>query len=263
MVVIGLLLALAAPAAWYAQDAAEVDAVLRGWHAEHGAYTTRLEAIVRASLGTPYADGPLGEGPAGEHDTDPLIDLTRVDGGTFVAQTAAVAKCDAYDAATAFLQGIRYADGEIGFARRNHFMIADWVRNNAWVADITAKLGVATESLTRTISKRDFFERVKAPGLGEDTPDKPVTIQYIPTADVAEAEPRFPKLALVVFIGKVEWLFALHCGWYVREEGGAGKLFHASSKAGKVVAVDLHDYLAEQEDRYLGIAVYAVTEPGG
>ena len=68
---------------------------------------------------------------------------------------------------------------------------------------------------------------------------------------------------LVVFVGKVKWLFALHCGVYLPSADGAGAMYHASSKAGLVVATDLSDYVRSQGDRYIGVATYEMTDPAG
>ena len=80
-----------------------------------------------------------------------------------------------------------------------------------------------------------------------------------PSAEAAKAISRLPSPAIVVFIGKVDWLFALHCGLFIgAEEGDRGRLLHASSKAGQVVAADLAKYLDEQGPRYLGFTAYAI-----
>ena len=77
-----------------------------------------------------------------------------------------------------------------------------------------------------------------------------------------DAEKVIPEPALIIFIGKkVDWLFALHCGFFLRDEKGVGRLYEASKKLGYVAEMDLGDYVREQGDRYLGFTVYRVTEP--
>ena len=223
-------------------------------------FGTRLAEVANRSLGTPYADGPLGEGFNGKYDKDPLIDLTRVDCVTFVEQTIALAASASYEEALEKLRRIRYGDGQISFESRNHFMIADWVDNNKFCRDVTRKLGVSTRTISRKISRRDFFERVNAPELGRDTPDRTIELAYVASAEVRAAEKNLPSPALIVFVGKVDWLFALHCGFYLRDEEGEGLLYHASSSTGRVVAESLIDYL-ENSTRYLGFTAYRITEP--
>ncbi|MCC6145100.1 MAG: DUF1460 domain-containing protein [Candidatus Hydrogenedentes bacterium] len=241
---------------------ADVDAYLHDLFQSHAGFDNRLLEVIRQGIDTPYQDGPLGEGPDGKHDRDPLIDLSHVDCVTYVEQSIALAACPSYDQAFQKLQEIRYKEGKIDFETRNHFMIADWIPNNGWVKDATGTLGVDLVSLTRTISKRDFFPLVKAPELGQDTPDQTYTVQYVPANQVAAALPKMPSPALVLLIGaKPDWLFVVHCGFFVREADGTGKLYHASSKAGKVVAQDLEAYLKDST-RHLGFKVYTIGDPG-
>jgi len=244
----------------YGDDPAAVEAYINGLRAQEISYVERVATIARDGVGTPYHDGPLGEGPDGAHDTDPLIDLSRVDCVTYIEQCLALAAGTSYADTVEKLQRIRYAGGAIDFETRNHFMMADWVENNRWCIDRTAALGLKTTRLTRTISKRDFFERVKAPGLGGDTADRDVTISYIPIDAAGAAAGAIKSPAIVIFIGKIDWLFALHCGIFVPGEGG-GLLYHASSGAGEVVGVDLAEYAASQSKRYLGFSVYEITPP--
>jgi D-alanyl-D-alanine carboxypeptidase/D-alanyl-D-alanine-endopeptidase (penicillin-binding protein 4) len=238
-----------------------VDAYLAEMKQKQPEYTARVTAIAREALGTPYHDGPLGEGAGAQYDPDPLIDLGRVDCVTYVEQVCALALGDDYEDAVADLQKIRYKDGKIDFETRNHFMISDWAVNNPWCHDVSQELGVDTVALTRTISKREFFPKVKAPELGQNTPDQEVTIHYIPIEKAAEVEEKIPSPAIVVFIGKIDWLFALHCGLQLREDDGKNLLYQASSKAGKVINMPLSEYANEQASRYLGFTVYAIEEP--
>jgi hypothetical protein len=243
-------------------DPAQMDAYVRALHASTPTFPGRLERVIRDSVGTPYVDGPLGEGPYGTHDKDPLIDFTREDCVTSVEQWIATASAANYAELFDHLQRIRYKDGRIDYESRNHFMITDWIANNTFCEPVTETLDVPTESVTRTISRKGFFERVKAPGLGLSTPDQVQTVHYIPSALAEDAEAKIEGPALVIFIGKkLDWLFALHCGFFLRDEQGRGRLFQASSKLGQVAEMDLSDYVREQGDRYLGFTVYAVKDP--
>lgn len=240
---------------------AAVDAYLEALHADHPAYLDRLRQVVVDSAGTPYEDGPLGEGPDGRFDDDPLIDLARVDCVTHVEQCAALAAGTSLAGVTDGLQHVRYAGGRIDFASRNHFMIADWIPNNPWCREFTGALGIPAKSVTRTISKADFFRKVGASGIGQDIADREVTLTYIPIEHAEAVAQTLDRPALIVFIGHIDWLFALHCGFFLPDAPGPGPLYHASSKAGKVVSVKLEDYAREQSSRYLGLAVYTIESP--
>lgn len=247
----------------YAQSPAEVDAYLPALHESRQTFSEALRQVLLDSVGTPYHDGPLGEGPGAPYDADPIIDLSRADCVTFVEQSVALAMARDYASATAGLQQLRYAGGKVDYAQRNHFMIADWIPNNTWCRDISDTLGVPTATVTRTISKADFFRKVKAPDVGQAIPDRDVTVTYVPIAQAPGIVAALDKPALIIFIGHVDWLFALHCGIYVppADGSGPGALYHASSKAGKVAAMDLVAYAAEQSRRYLGFTVYEITPP--
>ena len=234
----------------------DVSAYLSEMQAKNPSFVERLSAVAKASVGTTYADGPLGEGPEGSHDQDPLMDLTKVDCVTYVEQSVALAGAASYQVAYTDLQQIRYKAGKVGYETRNHFMVSDWLANNDWCTDISTTLDVDTVALTRNISRKDFFKLVKAPEYGQDTPDQSVTVHYIPSALTAKAEAKIPPGSLIVFVGKIDWLFALHCGLYL-EDG----LYHASSKAGKVVRMSLAEYVKSQESRYLGFLAYKIDAP--
>lgn len=256
-----LFLCIAASPQIQEMDEAQLNEYVQGLSARESRFEVRLEEVVLRSTGTPYQDGPLGEGPEGAYDTDPLIDLKRVDCVTYVEQSVALASGASYPDALDTLRAIRYKDGKPDFESRNHFMIVDWIQNNPYCIDVTRELGVETESVSRTISKKDFFERVKAPGLGQDTPDENVTVHYVPPGSTAAALDALTSPTLIIFVGNVDWLFALHCGVLLRDDNDQPTLYHASSKAGKVVGVPLDQYMQEQVGRYLGFTAYRIEEP--
>lgn len=245
----------------YEQSETELGTYITALNAGEKSFDARLWRVIQDSLGTPYHDGPLGEGPNGVYDADPLVDFARADCVTYVEQAVAAAAGTDYDDMLGLLQRIRYKDGRVDYETRNHFLITDWTRNNPFCVDVTCELGAPTKASIRVISRKGFFERVKAPGLGADTADESVRLEYIPCDAVDAAEPEIPSPALIVFIGKVDWLFALHCGLYARDASGAGLLYHASSKAGKVVGMPLSEYVSEQSGRYLGFTVYKINDP--
>ncbi len=245
----------------FAMGDAQLDDYIRNLAAREESFAARLGQVARDGLGTRYEDGPLGEGPEGTYDQDPLVSFEKVDCVTYVEQSIAVAGSSTYAEMLTNLQRVRYKDGVIDYEHRNHFMVSDWIANNPFCVDVSQALKVETDSHTRTISRKGFFERVEAPRLGSQTPDQDVTVHIVPAVAVWQAEKALPSPSLLVFVGKVDWLFSLHCGLYLRDENGGGKLYHASSKAKAVVAVPLEDYMADQADRYLGFTAYAIRPP--
>ncbi|HOV73707.1 MAG TPA: DUF1460 domain-containing protein [Candidatus Hydrogenedentes bacterium] len=241
-------------------DPAGVDAYLRNLQAREPDFGKRIIAIARDSLGTPYANGPLGEGPGAPFDADPLMDLARVDCVTFIEQSIALAASHSRQEAHDRLQKIRYKDGIVAFEHRNHFMEADWVVNNRFCRDVSQKLKTATVDATRIIGRKKFFELSKAPDLASKTPNQTLTLTYVPAAEARKAAKRLPSPAIILCIGKQDWLFVLHCGLFIREADGRPMLYQASSTEGKVVASDFVDFFANS-GRYLGFTAYAIGKP--
>lgn len=237
-----------------------VDAYLQALHRQNTSFHDRLAKVLDDAVGTPYANGPLGEGPAGTHDKDPLMDLSRVDCVTLVEQAIALASSHSYDETFRRLQAIRYKGGVVTFEARNHFMETDWVENNTFCRNVTGALGLPTQADTRTISRREFFVRVNAPELGQTTEDRELVLEYIPCSQAKAATAVMPSPSLVCFVGKVNWLFVLHCGVFIRDQEGNGRLYQASSKAGRVMVGSLEDFL-KATDRYLGFTVHKICEP--
>lgn len=250
----------AASVSLFAASDAEIDTWLKSETQAGLPFDERLHHAVDAALGTPYQDGPLGEGPDGKYDKDPLIDLKHVDCVTFIEQSIALAASPDLKGATDLLQRIRYRSGVIDFGTRNHFFEADWLRNNNFCKELTPTLGLPTEKVTRTIDRAAFFRKVNAPDLLQNVKPEPVTVTYIPTSAAEKAEAVIPDGCIIAFIGKVDWLFSLHTGIFLKDANGP-RLCHASSKAGKAASMDFSDYVASQKDRYIGFIVYKINKP--
>lgn len=237
-----------------------VDGYLKRLHAKTPDFGARVSEVLRRSVGTPYVGNPLGEGPNGPYDKEPQMDLAHVDCVTFVEQTIALAASDSYQSAFEALQRIRYKGGEAAFEKRNHFMIADWIVNNRFCRDVSPDLGVPTAKVTRKMGRKHFYESKNLPDLAKDAVEETLSLTYVPCAEAARAEAKLPSPALILFIGKIDWLFTLHCGIFVRDEAGKGHLYNASSTEKKVVYVDFAP-IFEKSTRYLGFTAYAIGEP--
>ena len=122
---------------------AQIQDAVRRIDRQTASLAQRVEAISALFLGVPYKLGPLGEGPDGEFDRDPLIRFDAFDCTTFIETVMALALDRDLGAAARTLQKIRYKDGQIGYATRNHFIELDWVPNNVragYLHDITAEV---------------------------------------------------------------------------------------------------------------------------
>lgn len=101
----------------------------------------RVVHLARKNIGQPYEIYLLGELPFETHDPQPIYCLDRSDCLVFTEHTFAMALSRDWSGFIRLLQRIRYRDGRIGVATRNHFTEADWNPSNRWLArDVTAEL---------------------------------------------------------------------------------------------------------------------------
>ena len=104
----------------------------------------RIAAIGRKNIGQPYILNLLGEFPFEVHDNLPLFSLDHSDCVVFAEHTYAMALSRSWEEFFWMLQRIRYKDGVIGVATRNHYTELDWNVSNRWlVTDISAELAGA------------------------------------------------------------------------------------------------------------------------
>ena len=231
----------------------------------------RVEAVSELFLGVPYKLGPLGEGPNGEFDRDPLIRFDAFDCTTFVETVMALSLDSNLEAATRTLQKIRDKDGQIGYAARNHFIELDWVPNNVragYLRDITAEVaGKKAIKVSKTISKRRWYSRKSAASLegsfsdnekksqllklrrlGKQFPDKRATLTVLPLKALPQALASIPSGTIAnlvhadkrykdTIVSHQVLLIKKSDGWYVR---------HAASD--KAVEDDPIDILAKNND---------------
>ncbi len=199
-----------------APSTAHLQTELRRIHRQAASLPQRVEAISALFLGAPYKLGALGEGPGGEFDRDPLIRFDAFDCTTFVETVMALALDSDLDRATRTLQKIRYKDGQIGYATRNHFIELDWVPNNVragYLRDITSDVaGPNAVKVHKMISKRRWYLR-KSPAsleggftkeekqhlvsklqhLGSRFPDERATLTVLPLKALPQALAHIPS----------------------------------------------------------------------
>jgi hypothetical protein len=220
---------------------------------------TLRERFLQASalfLGTAYHDGPLGEGDAGGPDPEPRVDFDRADCVTYLEQSLALALGSPSGDEPGFrrvLDRIRYRDGRVEFAARNHYMSIDWTAANTWlVEDVTARIapGAAVE-IVRTIDRAQFLrEKGATPREGVDDA-RAVTLVIVPRESLAAVSDSIRAGDLVFWAGKRDGIDFVHTGLAARDAQGALLFRHASSKAGQVV-----------EESFAGYASRAAFSPG-
>jgi hypothetical protein len=120
----------------------------------------RIAAIGRKNIGQPYRLNLLGEFPYEVHDDLPMFSLDHSDCVVFAEHTYAMALSQSWEEFFWMLQRIRYRDGVIGVATRNHYTEMDWNVANRWlVTDISAELaGTAGPSYAMTVDRARFLK---------------------------------------------------------------------------------------------------------
>jgi hypothetical protein len=120
----------------------------------------RIAAIGRRNIGQPYLLNLLGEYPYELHDRLPMFSLDSSDCVVFAEHTYAMALSQSWEEFFWMLQRIRYKDGVVGVATRNHYTEVDWNTNNSWlVRDISAELaGPDGPSYPLTVDRARFLK---------------------------------------------------------------------------------------------------------
>jgi hypothetical protein len=120
----------------------------------------RIAAIGRKNIGQPYRLNLLGEFPYEVHDDLPMFSLDYSDCVVFAEHTYAMALSQSWEEFFWMLQRIRYRDGVIGVATRNHYTEMDWNVANRWlVTDISAELaGPTGPSYSMTVDRARFLK---------------------------------------------------------------------------------------------------------
>lgn len=129
-------------------------------HAHEPELRKRIAAIARKNVGQPYRLNLLGEFPYQAHDELPTFSLDHSDCTVFVEHTYAMALSQSWDEFYWMLQRIRYRDGIIGVATRNHYTELDWNVANRWLlTDASAQFaGPDGQSYMITVDRATFLK---------------------------------------------------------------------------------------------------------
>ena len=120
----------------------EVDVYLKYLQAFEPDLRRRVVHLARKNIGQPYELYLLGEMPFEPYDPQPIYCLDKSDCVVYSEHTYAMALGHDWPSFMSLLQRIRYRDGKIGVATRNHYTEADWNPSNRWlVRDITLEAG--------------------------------------------------------------------------------------------------------------------------
>lgn len=202
-------------------------------------------------LGARYLNSPLGEEVA--PDNDPLIRFDAFDCTTFVETVIS-------DNNLKKLNKIRYKNGQVDFLARNHFIETDWLQNNSDVVQNVSNRYGPVQVRSVKIDKKSWFKKVH--NIETEFTPQVVDIEYIPYKNAKNILPE--KTLVVLFItDKPEIrdkigtdLAVVHMGLLLPN----GMLRHASSTQGKVVDVDMDEYIDNrtQDKTNLGITLVEI-----
>jgi hypothetical protein len=166
----------------------EVDVYLNFLSATEPDLRKRILHLARKNIGQPYELYLLGEMPFEPYDPQPIYCLGKSDCLVFTEHTYAMALAHNWPSFMKMLQRIRYRDGHLGVATRNHYTEADWNISNGWlVEDLTAKLaGDTAVKFSETIDRSKFLKNRY--GLTVSIPIEKHEDIYLPYDEIERAK---------------------------------------------------------------------------
>jgi hypothetical protein len=147
----------------------------------------RIVHLARKNIGQPYDIYLLGELPFETYDPQPIYCLTKSDCLVFTEHIYAMALSREWTGFMRLLQRIRYRDGRLGVATRNHYTEADWNVSNRWlVRDLTTELaGAKAVPFAQKIDRAKFLLNrygLTAPAPIEDFRDTFIPLEVLDLA---------------------------------------------------------------------------------
>jgi len=189
----------------------------------------RIAAIGRQNIGQPYSLNLLGEFPYQIHDSLPLYSLAQSDCVVFAEHTYAMALSGSWEEFFWMLQRIRYRDGVIGVATRNHYTEMDWNVANRWlVTDVSADLaGPGGPTYDMKVDRARFL-RTRHNTL-HDVPVETSRQAYVATEQVAAIASQLQEGDFVNVISTRDGEYwASHVGLVVLGPNGERHFLHSS-----------------------------------
>jgi N-acetylmuramoyl-L-alanine amidase-like len=205
----------------------------------NGTVGGRINFLSRQFLGSSYKPNPLiGSADLAEVFTASFDGFDCV---TYIETILALARASNVDDFVKWLRMIRYEDGSILWARRNHYM-TNWIRNNT------------QNGFIRPISMPAFSIRSRERTLNAIsglTPQR-IRINCIAKRTVLRISSAFRSGDLIFFVSTRRNLDVFHAGIIVRESEST-HLRHASLSQGFIVEQELNEFLIA--NRMAGVMV--------
>jgi hypothetical protein len=191
------------------------------------------------------------------NDTAPLFPHAY-DCTTFVETVAALAKSNSTEEIADQLISIRYKNGKVSYATRNHFPEADWIPNNQVAGNlqditiqISRKAGFVAAFANKDIDKVAWFkdqknehaDRVLASSL-ENEGVVTVKLPYVPMNMALTALPHIPQGAVINIVRENKERYPVlisHQGLLIWKNGVA--YFRHASRNRRIREVPFNEYL--------------------
>lgn len=233
---------------WARMQPAELGRFLAWQQLDQPLLRQRVAALARKNIGQPYELFLLGEFPYETYDAQPLFDLTKSDCVVFVEHVYAMAMSASWEEFFWMLQRIRYRDGVIGVATRNHYTEADWNLANNWlVTDITKDLaGERVRPYRQRIDRQAFLK--KQFKIEREIPVQQFDDVFVPKETVAEVEASLQDGDFVNVIStKDGGYWASHVGLIVVGADGSRHILHSAEP--QVREESLQGFIARMAER--------------
>ncbi len=251
------------PQRYYTMTIEEIDTDIRRVSRETPHVQDRMEYYSERFLGAPYELVVEGDGPYARYDQMPLLNLEQINCMTYCEIVMALSLSDYYMDFFNILQRIRYRDGIIGMASRNHYTMADWLPANSWcLEDVSRSIaGDQTASVSRVISHKAFFADKGIDTIPVMMLDREISVDYIPFSVLAEIPDRLQSGDVVALIQDRPGIFSAHMLLFIRTE--EGPVFrHASMSADKTVDSPFKEYIRslDENPRYIGMSFMRIKD---
>jgi len=246
---------------YYQMTLAEIDQDIRSTSQRISQPSQRLAYYSERFVDAPYELTCEAEGENGRYETQPLLNLKQLNCMTYCEIVLALSLSQYYEEFFNVLQHIRYRQGIISMASRNHYTMVDWLAANTWcLDDVTSRVGGKdVVRSTRTISHKKFFNGKAITDIPVMLPDRQVTVGYIPLAKLSSHDKALQNGDIVSLIQDKPDIFSAHMLLIIKKEG---RTFfrHASLSAKKVLDQPFEEYIAglSRNPKYQGMSFMRV-----
>lgn len=203
----------------------------------------RVDWVSRQWVGSPYLECPLG----GAADKDEVFSaaLAGFDCVTYIESVLALAAADSVGEFADNLRLIRYRDGVVSWATRNHYMTA-WIRENERAGFVRNR--TRGRGLVRRDRRLDVVDGI---------PVQDVRVASIRKDDFVQRDRDVATGDLIFFASARRNLDVFHCGILIRVRGTV-RMRHAARSRGRVVEEPVTDFLAR--NRMAGVILVRPEE---